>query len=487
MRRKHRLLKTVAIAGGSIAVLLATLQIAVNSRIADNFIDRFVAENVDGNLSYSAMHVSLIKAFPDIRVTIDSMALTYPHNRFSAYDDFGMKSVLKFSGCGEEIDTLAALRRFDVSVNPWKLLGSTVKLDKLQIDGLHLYAHEYGSSLANWKMFRFGAEEKEDAEKPLPDIYIGELSISDARNIVYTSIPSAMALRLSVDQLNLSGYRDYTMFLRSALLAQLPGISELDIPVQVDGIVGFRQNKGKMRFDLPSLDARIAHIPIHIEGNASVRDGSVPLDLNLEVKDCSIDSLLRVYVYKLAPATRDIKARAMLNLSARASGVYSKQSMPTVDASVSIPGGTVQYVPYGATGLLDLSAGVKDLLDERIALIDKILIDKMSGTSMSGKAIAKEIENMTADRDSFIRSLGLLYSVNHPQAIRKLKEYELTEEEIGLCCLYYLGYSGKEVKEISRSSMIYHMNSTIRQKIGLKSNEMNLSTYMKQLFGNRIQ
>ena len=364
MRKKHRLLKTVAIAGGSIAVLLATLQIAVNSRIADNFIDRFVAENVDGNLSYSAMHVSLIKAFPDIRVTIDSMALTYPHNRFSAYDDFGMKSVLKFSGCGEEIDTLAALRRFDVSVNPWKLLGSTVKLDKLQIDGLHLYAHEYGSSLANWKMFRFGAEEKEDAEKPLPDIYIGELSISDARNIVYSSIPSAMALRLSVDQLNLSGYRDYTMFLRSALLAQLPGISELDIPVQVDGIVGFRQNKGKMRFDLPSLDARIAHIPIHIEGNASVRDGSVPLDLNLEVKDCSIDSLLRVYVYKLAPATRDIKARAMLNLSARASGVYSKQSMPTVDASVSIPGGTVQYVPYGATGLLDLSAGVKDLLGE---------------------------------------------------------------------------------------------------------------------------
>lgn len=134
-----------------------------------------------------------------------------------------------------------------------------------------------------------------------------------------------------------------------------------------------------------------------------------------------------------------------------------------------------------------IDPGVKDLLDERIALIDKILIDKMSGTSMSGKAIAKEIENMTADRDSFIRSLGLLYSVNHPQAIRKLKEYELTEEEIGLCCLYYLGYSGKEVKEISRSSMIYHMNSTIRQKIGLKSNEMNLSTYMKQLFGNRIQ
>lgn len=364
MRGKHRLLKTVAIAGGSLAVLVATLQIVVNSRLASNFIERLVAENIDGNFGYSAMHVSLIKAFPDVRVTVDSLSLTYPHERFAAYDDFGMKSVLKLSGCGEEIDTLVALHRFDASVNPWKLLGSTVSLDKLQIDGLRLYAHEYGGSLANWNIFHSAPEEKEDTGKPLPDICIGELSISDARNIVYTSTSSAMAFRLSINQLNLSGHRDYTMLLRSAVLAQLPGISELDIPVQVDGTVGFRQNNDRMRFDIPSLDARIAHIPIHIEGNASVSDGSVPLDLNLEVKDCSIDSLLRAYGYSLVPAVRDIKAGAMLNLSARASGIYSKESMPMVDASVSIPGGTMQYVPYGATGVLELSAGVKDLLGE---------------------------------------------------------------------------------------------------------------------------
>ena len=364
MRRKHRLLKTVAIAGGSIAALVAVLQIAVNSRLVSNFIDRFVAENVDGNLTYSAMHVSLVKAFPDVRVTIDSLALTYPHERFAAYDDFGMKSELKLSGCGEETDTLAAFHRFDVSVNPWKLLKSNIRLDNLQIDGLRLYAHEYGSSLANWNIFHFDSEEKEDVNKPLPDIYIGELSVSDARNIVYTSIPSAMAFKLSIDRLRLKGHKDYNMLLRSAVLAQLPGVSELDIPVMVDGTVGFRQNKEDLRFDVPSLDARIAHIPIHIDGKAIVKKGSVPLDLNLEVKDCSIDSLLRVYAYKLVPATRDIRASAMLNLSASASGVYSKESMPAVDASVSIPGGTVQYVPYGAEGVLNLSAGVKDLLGE---------------------------------------------------------------------------------------------------------------------------
>lgn len=363
-RRRHRLLKTAAITAGSIAALVVALQLAVNSRIVSGYVDRFVAENVDGNLAYSGMHVSLIKAFPNVRVTLDSLALTYPHERFAAYDDFGMKSGLKLRGCGEETDTLAALRRFDASVNPWKLLKSHIHVTDLHIDGLNLYAHEYGNSLANWNMFHFSSADKEDETGTLPDIYIGDLSVSDARNIIYTSIPSAMAFKLSVNQLRLRGHKDYKLLLRSGVLAQLPGVTELDIPVHLDGTVGFRQNKEDMRFDIPSLDARIAHIPLHIEGKARIEDGSVPVDLSVEVKDCSIDSLLRVYAYTLVPATRDIKASAMLNASARASGTYSKESMPTVDVSVSIPGGTVHYVPYGAKGVIDLSAGVKDLLGE---------------------------------------------------------------------------------------------------------------------------
>lgn len=135
-----------------------------------------------------------------------------------------------------------------------------------------------------------------------------------------------------------------------------------------------------------------------------------------------------------------------------------------------------------ATMVDGIDEGIRDLLNERILLIDDILISRMSGTVTIGRDITKKIDEMTSDRDSFIRSLGLLYSVNHSRAIRQLKEYGLTEKEIGLCCLYYLGYSGKEVKEIAGSSMVYHMNSAIRQKIGLKANDMNLTTFMKQLF-----
>ena len=95
----------------------------------------------------------------------------------------------------------------------------------------------------------------------------------------------------------------------------------------------------------------------------------------------------------------------------------------------------------------------------------------------------KEIEKVIADRSTFIESLALHYGVSHPQAVERLQQSGLSRYEIGLCCLYYMGYNGKEVKDISDTSMVYHVNSTIRQKLGLKTNDVNLSTFIRELFG----
>ena len=116
-------------------------------------------------------------------------------------------------------------------------------------------------------------------------------------------------------------------------------------------------------------------------------------------------------------------------------------------------------------------------------LIDHILIGKMSDNAVFSRKVNKEIEKVVADRASFIESLALHYAVSHPQAVERLQQSGLSRYEIGLCCLYYMGYNGKEVKDISDTSMVYHVNSTIRQKLGLKTNDVNLSTFIRELFG----
>ena len=134
------------------------------------------------------------------------------------------------------------------------------------------------------------------------------------------------------------------------------------------------------------------------------------------------------------------------------------------------------------TETADLDEETKKLVIDRINLIDHILIGKMAGNTLSSRKANKEIEKVIADRASFIESLALQYSVSHPETIDHLRQSGLSRYEIGLCCLYHMGYNGKEVKDISDTSMVYHVNSTIRQKLGLKTNDINLTTFIRELF-----
>ena len=135
------------------------------------------------------------------------------------------------------------------------------------------------------------------------------------------------------------------------------------------------------------------------------------------------------------------------------------------------------------TDTAGLDEETRKLVIDRINLIDHILIGRMAGNAVSSRKANKEIEKVIADRASFIESLALQYAVSHPQAIDRLQQCGLSRYEIGLCCLYHMGYNGKEVKDISDTSMVYHVNSTIRQKLGLKANDINLTTFIRELFG----
>ena len=136
------------------------------------------------------------------------------------------------------------------------------------------------------------------------------------------------------------------------------------------------------------------------------------------------------------------------------------------------------------TRMTGLDEETRQLIIDRINLIDHVLIGKISGNTVFARKANKELEKAIADRTSFIEGLALRFSVSHPEVIGQLQQHGLSRYEIGLCCLYYMGYNGKEVKDISDTSMVYHVNSAIRQKLGLNANDVNLSTYIRELFSD---
>ncbi len=100
------------------AVIIIVLQIALNSKVLTRVVNDVAKEYVDGDVTFTGVKASMFKSFPNLNVTIDNFSITYPHDRFAAFDSLDVPGgYLLKSGRGEGADTLAHFRKFSVSVN----------------------------------------------------------------------------------------------------------------------------------------------------------------------------------------------------------------------------------------------------------------------------------------------------------------------------------------------------------------------------------
>jgi len=202
----RKVLKVITIVLGSVtgfvAVVILALQVLLNSRVATNLVHKVASENIDADLSFSDLHVSLIRNFPHVRVTVDSLLLTNPG------------------------DTLAGFRRFTASVNVWQYLSGIIRLDDASIDGLALLVHQYDSTSSNWNVFKQSEEQNEDTTSVnLPLISIGEVALRGVR-AKYLSDSDNLSASVSLDSFRLVG--DVTVendVASSEMFASMEGLS----------------------------------------------------------------------------------------------------------------------------------------------------------------------------------------------------------------------------------------------------------------------
>ena len=401
---KHRGLKALIIVLGTVVGLFLALQIVLNSRIVDKLVDKYAAQFVDGSVDYSRIKVSLGR-FPNISLRIDSLSLTYPHERFAAWDTLGVPSRMREAGRCEAADTLASFDRLSVAVNPLPLLSGKVKVRHIGLKGLRAFAHSYNDSTANWNMFKAGGSEKDTTKSGMPDIVLGALRIGDP-HIVYTDQADTVYAMLGMRSLRIGGgvsvSEEGTLRLRRILLdmdslrvmGRLPAdtlaaridyldINErgtqlfdvqlgarahaltgsygrLELPLQIDSRIGFSKFPDVLSLDVQKMLANVAHIPFSLQGKADVRPDSLFVDAALKVDNCPIDTLLKDYARAFTPIADEIVTNARLDLDAAASGFLTPHQVPSVEACVRIPDGHVYYRPLdlGATLNVDVDASL---------------------------------------------------------------------------------------------------------------------------------
>ncbi len=149
---------------GLIVVVVVVLQVVLSPSMLTKIVNNVAENYVDGEVRFGRVSVSMLRHFPNLSVSLDSVSLTYPTERFADLED---GSPLLRAGKGEVMDTLASFNHFTAAVNLVSLVGGTVNIRLVDLDKPRIYAKNFGDGTANWNILN------------LPSAEVGEVVIED--------------------------------------------------------------------------------------------------------------------------------------------------------------------------------------------------------------------------------------------------------------------------------------------------------------------
>lgn len=129
----------------------------------------------------------------------------------------------------------------------------------------------------------------------------------------------------------------------------------------------------------------------------------------------------------------------------------------------------------------DMDKDIKNIVAGRIELLNKFFTVSITNNSEISHKADKELEELLANKKTFMASTRLAFAGTHPNFIKYLKEHNLTEREIEYCCLYAIGLKGKEVGSYMKMRSHFNISSDIRRKLGLEESDTNLGIHIRKL------
>ncbi len=118
------------------------------------------------------------------------------------------------------------------------------------------------------------------------------------------------------------------------------------------------------------------------------------------------------------------------------------------------------------------------LLKQRFALLDKFIVANIS--SVYTKSALEELNKLILDKESFLESTRMAFSLSHPQFVEYLQQRRLTDKEMAYCCLYCIGLNGSEISNYLDIKSFYNISKVIRKKLSI-DRSMNIDTYLRKI------
>ena len=124
---------------------------------------------------------------------------------------------------------------------------------------------------------------------------------------------------------------------------------------------------------------------------------------------------------------------------------------------------------------------IKTAVVKRLELLNKFFTAFITNNSEIDRTASREMEELLANKDTFMVSTKLAFAGSHPKFIKYLEKHNLSEQEIEICCLYAIGLKGKDIKAYTSQPRHYNQSADIRHKLGLTERDTNLSIFLREM------
>ena len=435
-KRRFKGLKiAVGVFLGFWAALLLVLHILLHTDFLPRTVSRLADDYVDGRVEIGRLEASVFRHFPQVGLTIGDLTLTYPHDKFAAYDTVGVAGRLRDAGRGPEADTLAAVRSFSMTLDLPTLLRGRIHIRNAVLDGARIYAHRYDDAAANWDIVRMPeTDEADTAATPVPYIRIDRFTLSGRPRIVFTApsdtlfaavrteslrfsgrflvhdplhsrigldidslavtgrLPSD-TLSLAVDRLGLRSHRRGTHRIDAEARASLAmgGIGRIRLPLVLQADVSFPDDDFRT-VSVRNFSLRAATLPLAGEADFRMRPDSLHIRAELSLSDCPVQETLRTFAQVLDPDMQKLKTDAKISVTALCDGWYipSARILPELVAEISVPPCDIAWQGLGSGRLGGLLAAESDGSGRLGITVDDLDFD-FAGACLTGSAFAEDI------------------------------------------------------------------------------------------------
>ena len=418
------------------AVLILTVHLLLHSSFLPRTVSRLAEDYVDGDLTIGQLEASVFRHFPSVSLTAGDLRLTYPHDRFAAYDTVGVAGLLRDAGRGAETDTLASFRHFTLTLDLPSLLRGRFHIRRAELDGARIYAHRYDAAAANWDILKFLSSDSgpDTASAPLPDIRVDKVSLTGHPRIVFTApsdtlfaavrtesirfdgrllirTPLRSRIRLEVDSLSVAGrlpadtlalaldrFRmdrrrngPFRIDAAARVSLALGGIGRIRMPVGLKAGISFPDQDFRA-VSVRGLELSAATLPLTGQADVWLRPDSIYVCADLSLTDCPVQETLRCFAQVLDPDMQKLKTDAKVSVTALCDGYYvpSTRTLPELLAEISIPSSRVSWQGIGSGRLGGRIAAESDGSGRLDATFEDLDLD-FAGVCLTGSGFGKDL------------------------------------------------------------------------------------------------